>query len=387
MEKVIGLVLSYKTTNYGSQLQAYATQYVIEKMGYATKIITYVGMPSLASKIVGPGFFTSLYYSFLAKRKRRKTRIDISDEKYKQNNALRKKISEKFINDRLKNIRYYSKYSELVEDASQMAAVLIGSDQKWGPGFCYNRLSTLDFVPNGVRRISYATSLGVSEYPMYCRKLSKKMWEKIDCLSVREKQGAELIKEICGAIPVEVVVDPTYLITKNEWKELVPFRQMENEDYVFCYFLGNDDEEKNCAKRFAEKKGLKVISIMSNESFTEKDNWYADKVVMGASPEDFINWIRGASYIFTDSFHGLAFSVINEKQFYIFYRKRDDTRLSRNSRIDNILNLWGIEDRLIIDMSINWNHYLNKEIDYQKVREVVLSEREKSLNFLRKSLS
>lgn len=386
MEKELGLVLSYKTTNYGAQLQAYATQYVIEKMGYHTKIITYVGKPSLETKIIGPGFFTSLYYSFLAKRKRKKTRINISNEEYKLNNGLRKKNSEEFIGKRLKNIKYYTNYRELVEDASHMDAVLIGSDQKWGPGFCYNRISTLDFAPNGVRRISYATSLGVSEYPRYCRRLSKKMWGKIDFLSVREKQGAGIIKEICGEIPVEVVVDPTYLITKNEWTELIPFRRMESEKYVFCYFLGNDEEEKCCAKRFAEKKGLKVISIMSNESFSEKDNKYADKILTGVSPEDFINWIRCASYIFTDSFHGLAFSVINEKQFYIFYRKRDDARLSRNSRIDNILNLWGIEDRLITDTGIDWAYYQSNEIDYQTVSNVVLSEREKSLNFLIKSL-
>ena len=125
---------------------------------------------------------------------------------------------------------------------------------------------------------------------------------------------------------------------------------------------------------------------MSDESYSPYDKEYADVLVQGERPEDFINWIRGSEIVFTDSFHGTAFSVINEKQFFVFYRKRLDAKQSRNSRIDNILSKWNLKDRLITDNEIDWNFYDLEMIDYNKVKSILGVEREKSLTFLNKAL-
>ena len=116
--------------------------------------------------------------------------------------------------------------------------------------------------------------------------------------------------------------------------------------YVLCYFLGDNDMIKEYAKRFADGKNLRLVSILSNECNSD-DSQFADEILIGKSPEEFVNLIRNADFVLTDSFHGLAFSVINEKQFYIFYRNRTDVKQSRNSRIDNIVKIWGLEERLI----------------------------------------
>lgn len=119
---------------------------------------------------------------------------------------------------------------------------------------------------------------------------------------------------------------------------------------------------------------------MSNIDFS-----YCDEAIQGASVQDFVNLIRGAECLFTDSFHGLAFGVINEKQFYVFYRRRDDAKQSRNSRIDNILRTWNLSERLITDEDRTWsNDY--PVIDYKSVSKTLSVLRAESLEWLRNAL-
>lgn len=389
-DKIIGLVLAYKTTNYGAQLQAYATQQVINSFGLKSIIIDYRRpFGSFKHISLGKGILRFFMDSRQQARLKKRYREDVENEDFIQNNKQRKKQSQFFIEKRLKEVRVFHSFHQLSTTAENLSAVLIGSDQKWGPGACYSKLSALQFAPGNVRKISYATSLGVSSYPRYCYKKSKSMWEGIDYLSVRERQGADIIKDVCGEdnIKVEVVVDPTYLLTKEQWLSLIPAQTMTPQKYVLCYFLGNDDGSKKCARRFADKHGLTLVSLMSNESYSRLDTEYADLLVKGASPEDFVNWIRGAEWVFTDSFHGMAFSVINEKQFYIFYRRRQDAKLSRNSRIDNLLSLINLTDRLIVDNDIDWDERKISDINYSEVNLRLNEEREHSMLFLKNALS
>ena len=385
MKKKIGLVLSYKSTNYGAQLQAYATQLIVEKYGHETEIIDYSPQKGDRHIVLCKGLIT-YFYHYYRDSKLVKKHTTSDNALYKEEKQQRTELYLDFVKRRFHNIVNVSGYTELAARGKVYDAVLIGSDQKWLPGFSFGNFTSLRFVPDYVRKISYATSLGVSEYPKYCWPTSRKAWKRFDFLSVRETQGADIIKQICGPdTPVHVVVDPTYLMTKQEWETVFPIEKKKDEKYVFCYFLGNDDTSKHIARKFAAEKHLKLVSILSTESFSEIDQTFADEIIRGASPEDFVNWIRGAEYIFTDSFHGTAFSVINEKQVYIFYRKRAETT-SRNSRIDNILEKWGISDRLILPVVAEVDFSTIGDIDYAKVNDRINEEREKSLLFLAEAL-
>ena len=186
---------------------------------------------------------------------------------------------------------------------------------------------------------------------------------------------------------VQVVVDPTYLISCEDWKKIFPVEKKFEDKYIFCYFLGNDEESKKCARRYANLKGLKLVSVVSNESYSEIDQEYADFLMTGESPDSFVNWIRGAECVFTDSFHGTAFSIMNEKQIYVFYRKNTGVKLQRHSRIDDILSLWEIKYRLITDKHREWDSYQEQPIDYTLVTQKVQSERERSMKFLKAALT
>ena len=385
-KNIIGLVLSYKETNYGAQLQAYATQVVIESLGFQTEIIDYTPKRGDRHIVICRGLLQYLYQQYRYKRLA-KVHADSDDPVFQKNKKERIEQYKAFIERRLLGIVKVSGYKQLVSCGKKYDAVLIGSDQKWHPGFSFGNLIPLRFVPDNVRKISYATSLGVSEYPKYCWHSAREAWRRVDYLSVREQQGADIIKQVCGNdISVKVVVDPTYLLTKQQWEELIPIEQKSKENYVFCYFLGNDEKSKMIARAFADQIKLKLVSVLSKESYSPIDQTFADELVMGNTPEDFINWIRGAEYVFTDSFHGTAFSVINEKQFFIFYRKRKEST-SRNSRIDNILAKWDLSNRLVgsdADASLLVNA---KDIDYERVTSIVEKERADSLAFLTKALT
>lgn len=384
--KKIGLILANPITNYGAHLQAFAMQYVVDNLGCKTTILDFTKIRVRHDYRIDSGFLVYCIKLLKSKLFSKRNATSYDDEFFKnQKGRIReaKLFREHYLHDEI----IYTDYVQLKKDAALLDGVMIGSDQMWLPGSSFSPLNSLKFVPSGVKRLSYATSLGVNDYPRYCWKSSREMWRQMDSISVREQQGADIINKVCrNKVPVEVVVDPTYLLSKEKWVELIPKKSMTNERYLFCYFLGDNDESKRCAKRYAESHGLKLVSILSCESLGSLDRIYADITLGAISPGDFINWIRGAECVFTDSFHGVAFSVINQRQFYVFYRKRKDTSLSRNSRIDNVLKTWEITDHLITDSNLNWENTIESPIDYEKVNSILIERREQSMNYLKKAL-
>ena len=379
----LGLVLAYKGVNYGMLLQAYATQQVLETLNFETEIIDYtrVGFKHIRLTPWLPVYFAAE----LIKKRNNKKNIPVLDEIHQQNINDRKKVSNAFIENRLlhrktiKGIENLEKYTSLSYNG-----VLIGSDQIWPPDAAFGNFTTLRFVPDEMNKVSYATSLGVSQYPYYCRSSAAQFWKRMNHISVREEQGKKIIQDICN-VPVEVVVDPTYLLTKDKWEELIPKKHIIQDKYILCYFLGNTVEHKQLAREFANKHGIKLVSILSTESVSPIDLSFADEIITGKGPEDFINLVREAECVMTDSFHGVAFSVINNKQFYVFYRTKVGSKNSRNSRIDNILKMWGLESRLMLN-DCTVEDFDVRPIEYNLVNEKIAVKRKMSMDYLINSL-
>ena len=381
----IGLVMAYKGVNYGMLLQAFATQKVIESLGYETEILDYTRTDLRHVRFTPYMAFYALYeHQRKKKLKVRNLQQEHAEYIYKTNYIERKAVSNSFIDRRLANKYKCVGILELENHSKQLNGVLVGSDQLWSPDAVFGNFTTLRFAPDEMNKVSYATSLGVSSYPFWCKESAAQFWKRMNHISVREERGKQIIQSICN-VPVQVVVDPTYLLTKEEWEKLIPQKQIIKEEYILCYFLGNAEEHKKLSRAFADRHKIKLISILSTESISSIDISYADEVITGKGPEDFINLIRGAKYVLTDSFHGVAFSVINNKQFYVFYRTKVGSKNSRNSRIDNILKMWNLEDRLVLnDAAID--DFAKKEIDYRRVNALVEMKREHSINYLTEAL-
>lgn len=382
MKKTIGLSLAFKGTNYGALWQAYATQQKIEALGFDTEIVDY----QKAKKheyIHCPGAYYGYFSEKLKeKRARRKDPDPVLDAAHRENLEQRKQRAEEFRKNRLKNIYRVKGLDALRRHAEETyCAVLVGSDQIWQPTTAFTYIATLRYAPKEMRRISYATSLGVSEYPRYARRKGAQFWRTIDHLSTREQSGVDIIREVSGR-EAKLVLDPTYLLTKQEWEERVPREKVVEDGYVLSYLLGENPAMKRLAREYADARGLRLVCIMSNGVCVD-DTDLADEVLKGRPAEDFINLIRFADCVFTDSFHGFAFSVINEKQVYVTYRVRKGTA-SRNTRIDNITQLFGLERRLIRDPA---NETPDPEpIDYERVNAILSEKRADSAAFLENAL-
>lgn len=381
--KKVGLCLAYKGTNYGMLLQAYATQQVVEKFGFKTEILNVKQTPAdrIPRYIGGYKVLARILLRWL-KNKFSKDHNNL-DNQHRTNKKMRVEAAESFRSTKMHDFVTYNGLKALTEASKGFSSVLIGSDQLWLPDEAFSKFFSLQFAAPGCTRISYATSLGVSSYPNYAKRAARDFWKKINYLSVREEQGKDIIKEIAD-VPAQVVVDPTYLFTKDEWLEKIPNQKITEDGYILCYFLGDSEPMKDFAVRLAKSKGLRVVSILSDECNSD-DYSVFDEVITGKRPEEFVNLVRNADFVLTDSFHGLAFSVINEKQFLIFYRNRPEVKQSRNSRIDNILTKWGLESRLVIDPA-NADTSVD-QIDYSIVNPKVSEQRDKSLSFLRKALN
>lgn len=138
--------------------------------------------------------------------------------------------------------------------------------------------------------------------------------KKIKHIGVREESGQKLVKEIANR-DVPVVCDPTLLFTGDEWMAIQQKEPIIKGKYILCYFLGNNPPHREFAKRLKEVTGCKIIALTHLDEFVKSDEGYADETPYDIDPADFLNLIRNAEYVCTDSFHCSVFSILYKRQF------------------------------------------------------------------------
>lgn len=335
----VGILTFHDAHNYGAVLQAYALKKYIKQLGYDVNVINY------HHETIPDGF-------------------------PKENNEERWYEFDKFI----KELTDYEESVHTCEEDLEKLDIdfwICGSDQIWNTEITrgFNKGFFLDFETNG-RKISYAVSMGISSLPKEQEDDFKNSINKLDCISVREetlKQYAEKFTEK----EVTKTLDPTLLLESKDYDDLI----LDNKygEYVLIYALGPDDRLTQIAKKVANEKNKKIIELNDNK----KENYFCQQV-SNAGPKEFLTLIKNAKAIITNSFHGTIFSIIFEREFYTI------TRLNRNSRMENILDIVEMRDRLIDKIEELDNV---KEQDYEKASKKLKKEKEKSQEFLKKALS
>ena len=262
------------------------------------------------------------------------------------------------------NVRLCKGYRELEEAANDYEAVLVGSDQMWSPSGLATNFYNLMFVPQNVRKISYASSFGVSKIPVYQKKRTRQYLNRIEYLSVRENSAAEIVKELTGRF-AKVAVDPTMLLSKEEWDEFSGDAKVVKDKYIFAYFLGTNKKHRDEVKKLKEATGLKIVTLRHLDEFVADDEDFGDLAPYRIGPKEFINLIKNAEYVCTDSFHGSVFSSLFQKQFMTFSRYDENALVSKNSRIISLLQNLGLEQRHFVGGNIV--DQITKTIDYTSV--------------------
>jgi len=300
-----------------------------------------------------------------------------------EQNAVRNDAFNKFSENRFKKLSpiYYG-YDELKKQSEKYTAVMVGSDQLWSPSGITSNFYNLMFAGDSCTKISYATSFGVSQIEQRYHKIYKNFLDRLNYVSVRENSGKVIVDKLSINDAV-VVCDPVILLDSDEWLEEIPNKNLFNEPYIFAYFLGKSQEYRDEVTKFAKEKNLKIVTELHMDSYNKADRGFGDYTPFDIGPAEFVNLIRNAKYIFTDSFHGSVFSMLYKKQFSIFNRYSNDSVSSKNSRIDSFCETYGLNDRRF---SGNINDVENA-IDYDCVLEKVKNHRMLSKAFLDNALS
>lgn len=382
--KKLGICICYQHRNYGSQLQSYATTVELKKRGIDFEIIRYKKKitPALLVKslprLVNPVFISDR----VLVRYQKKLKLKMHPQLEKDNN-LRNSCLAKFSKERFTNLSpvYYG-YDQLCKESAKYDAVMVGSDQLWAPGGITSNFYNLMFADDNTTKISYAASFGVSQIEEKMHPIYKKFLDRMDYISVRENTGKSLVEELSSK-SAEVVVDPVILLDADEWLQEIPNERKYDEPYIFAYFLGKSAEYRNAVTEFAKKKGLKIVTSHHMDSYNKVDETFGDYAPFDVGPAEFVNLIRNAEYVFTDSFHGSVFSMLYQKPFLVFTRYAENSISSKNSRIDSFCENYGLSDRRYsgnIDA-------VDNETDYVAVLKKVDEHRQKSKAFLDKALA
>lgn len=377
--KKLGICICYQHRNYGSQLQSYATTAELKKRGIDFEIIRYKKKLTLKLIIkLIPRLFNPVFLSDrVLIRYQKRFKLMLHPELKKQNN-IRNTCLAKFSKERFKSLSpVYRGYDELCRASQKYDGVMVGSDQLWAPGGITSNFYNLMFAPDKSIKISYATSFGVSKIEKKLRPVYSKFLSRMDYISVRENSGKDLVENLSDKT-AEVVVDPVLLLTKDDWDREIPNTKLYDQPYIFAYFLGKSAAYRNSVTEFAHKKGLRIVTTHHMDSYNKADENFGDIVSFDIGPAEFVNLIRNAEYVFTDSFHGSVFSVIYQKKFMVFDRYKNDSISSKNSRIDSFCENYMLESRRYS----NDIYAVENEIDYTAVLKKVNEHRQLSLDFL-----
>lgn len=364
----IGTITYHRAINYGAVLQTYALQKVLDKMGADSEVIDY-RCP-----------FIEWLYKPLCMRKVKNVKDFIAVIKGANIKKQKRDMFLKFLKNNVRtSSNIYNSEEELLKANNIYGKFITGSDQVWNFK-CSNSDSKyfLDFVSDESKKYSYAASFGVDKVPDEWENEYKKLLSEFNTISVREKQGVKIVKDLVNK-DAEEVLDPTLLLNTEDWKKLIK-NDVNFEDYILIYAMKPSEKLITFAEELSKKTDKKIVFLKDsltkeNEVRFDNDVEY-DKMV---SPEEFVELFMKASYVITNSFHGTAFSINFNKQFFTELLA-PETKV--NSRLENILDMLGLRSRQILKDS----KPDTEEIDYSKVNKILEEKKAKSMEFLKKIL-
>ncbi len=354
----IGICTVHYAHNYGAMLQGYALKTALENLGYDVVMIDRranvltcwnprpLSKCSIKERLLYPKYLYKWYLPVYRAKKKR------------ENNF------ERFLNTYLNNTPY---------NQEKLDAIVYGSDQIWSRfKYGYDEIWWGLQNSNTDKRISYAASMGVVDITDADEPFIKKALSRFDAVSVREKslQDELNIRQLFDK-RVELMVDPTFFLSKEEWSKLNPKRIIK-EPYLLFYDFQNDEETTRIAHFIADQKHLRIIRLSDGVEHADKEDGY----LATAGPMEFISLFNYADFIVSSSFHGTAFSIIFNKPFYV-------RQIWNIDRVKSLLEEVGLEGRFVNTMDeVN----LQDRIDYSLVNKIVENCRCNAKGFLRGSI-
>lgn len=392
--KKAGIVTMVGGDNYGNVLQNYAVQQLLKEQGYAPYTLhdtTKYGFPFGAGAWRVLPLWKKVLPSHIAGY-RRTVKMDTygckndrdchgaglraAKKNVKALQEAKERRKESFAACRAETLNTDSReLSRERHDSEQIAeydAFVTGSDQVWNPYYwTTSSVDFLQFAPEH-KRIALAPSFGISELPKQRRDDFRRWLNSIPHLSVREDAGAEIVKDLTGR-EAKVLLDPTFALTREQWLSYAKEPKTHpKRDYVFCYFLGNETNRYvRYIEAYAKQNNCEIVDVCDIHALRYYD----------IEPREFVWLLANAKAVFTDSFHGTAFSINLQIPFVVF--ERVERGASMSSRIASVLKKTGLEHRKFpLDKDIRV-----EDISFENAKQVISHEREITKTYLREALS
>ena len=344
----IAVLTFFESENYGTVLQAYALQKYLQKQGHTVELLHIKRMVNGQSshykvKKKPPTFLEKVQYKVVSILQ--KKNIQSKTEKFKN-----------FRKEYLCVSKYYDSEEALKERLEDYELFISGGDQIWNP---YHKVFSLhymlDFLPEDKPRIAYGSSFGVAHIDdLSILSKMKEQLNKYTAIGVREQSGVEIVKGL--SLPSSQVLDPVFL-GKEEWSKFIGERPLKKKYCLVYALIEYPEEEKRKILAYAKKNDLEVVILPYNR----QNCLNGFKKGFGLSPQEFLNYIAHAEQVITNSFHGVAFSILLEKQFTLLGCASEEGMAKRERLID-VMKQFEIENREIGTA---------EEIDYQKVNKIV----------------
>ena len=349
-----------QSINYGNRLQNYASQEIIKSLGH--DVVTLRNSPKGSETKIQLELrpYLKVIKSFLPMISYLKTIVFGFFNIDKSNNY-------RLFNKKLKFTSDYIGVEGYSADLKKYDVIIAGSDQIWNTEFSF--VSKNSFFPfEHSCKISFSSSFG-TENVITDKEIGNclKDFKKI---SVREDAGVKIIKNLIEK-DAEVLVDPTMLLSKEEWEKIAKKpKNFNNKPYVLTYFLSPKSDKVLKQLEVFNKEGLNRYELFDND----------DIVTRCAGPAEFLYLVANASVILTDSFHACVFSFLFDKPFIVYDRNKKGSTM--NSRLNTFLKKFKIErkyEKSSLENDI-WEH------NYTEGYEQLKKERKKSIDFLKKAL-
>lgn len=360
----VSIITRHSVINYGSLLQAYAIQKVIEKLGHTCEIVDYIRDDESYSN----------YEKTLLESKPEWNKNLITKTLYL---ALRQPESifagKKFEREQKKYLQLTKRYTsleQLVKDKPVADVYMTGSDQVWGPvgNGNYDSSYCLSFTEERDKRIAYAASFGRADVSPDLEEYFKKWLGRYHRITVREESAVNVLKTM--GIEADQVLDPTLLLPKEFWIQYM--QPIKAEDFILVYQLHNDKRVGAYASKVAKLMNLPLIRISSSFHQITREG----KFIWCPKIGEFLSYINSARCLITDSFHGTAFAINFNTPFVEVLPNNKTT-----TRNISILSMTGLINRILkndddVDLA-------KTPINFTKTEKILQEKRKESISILK----
>lgn len=361
----VGILTFPNSVSYGACLQMVALQNAVARMGHQVEIINYHNAYMKAEKHTDKG------NSPLKRALRRRIRPLMHRRLYAGFRRFERQHVTHY------PTRAFTDKKRLVELGQRYDAVICGSDQVWSPHITDTDISYfLDFCGDGTKRVAYAPSFGVVTFPQGFEEKITPALQQFHALSVREQPGKEMVERLTGR-EAALVTDPTWLVDAADWAAMAQPHPAATGDYVLYFVVNQSAKLLQRCKDFARSHGLKVVMVGGNPLQAAKNKDAMLSYALDVGPEQWLYLMQHAKYVFTNSFHGTAFSVLFERDLYV------EVPGHNGSRLRQVLESFGMEDREIRD----GEDLTDTSVDYERARTVFAQQKEQSLTYLKNALT